>query len=68
MSLESTQVASSAVASPRIERELATFATGSVVQLVRGEPTRVDAVVTELHPASITITTRDEVLARVTGI
>ena len=38
------------------EQVLGSFPDGAVVQLVRGDASRIDAVVTELHPAVITIT------------
>ena len=58
MNNESTQFAAQPAAMARPERVLASFEHGSVVQLVRGEPMRIDAVVAEVHSARVTITDR----------
>ena len=55
MSIDTTQL-SGASGRDGGERILSSFPDGAVVQLVRGDASRIDAVVTELHPAAITIT------------
>jgi phosphate transport system ATP-binding protein len=40
------------------ERVLAAFDDGMVVQLVRGDATRIDAMVSDVHPARVTVTDR----------
>jgi phosphate transport system ATP-binding protein len=55
MSIDATHLSGS-LARGGAERALASFADGAVVQVVRGDASRIDAVVTELHPATITIT------------
>ena len=49
----------------RAELEPARFHGAAVVQLVRGDPQRADAVVVELHPADVTVT--DERVAATDG-
>ena len=49
----------------RAELEAARFHGAAVVQLVRGDPQRADAVVVELHPADVTVT--DERVAATDG-
>ncbi|MEQ1703607.1 MAG: hypothetical protein ABMA25_26160, partial [Ilumatobacteraceae bacterium] len=58
MSIDENQLAAVAGDGRRSERQVASFDDGAVVQLVRGDATRIDAVVTELHPARIVVTDR----------
>ncbi len=55
MSIDATQLVGSS-GRGGAERILASFSDGAVVQLVRGDASRIDAVVTELHHATVTVT------------
>ena len=59
MSIDDTQMARAGLENGRRgERVLASFDDGAVVQLVRGDATRIDAVVADVHPARVVITDR----------